>query len=62
MLAVIDKNECTGCGACVDEKECPTNSLSMGTEYSVVDKTTCTGCGACVDVCPTAAISIHKAT
>jgi NAD-dependent dihydropyrimidine dehydrogenase PreA subunit len=55
MVAVIDKDECVGCGTCVDE--CPVEAISMNDEnIAVVDAGECTDCGSCVDVCPTEAI------
>lgn len=57
MAAVVDRNECTGCGLCVDE--CPTEAISLDDEgIATVNPEECTECGACVDVCPCAAISL----
>jgi len=55
MKAQVDKNICTGCGAC--ESECPVGAISVG-EYAQVDANLCTGCGACVEACPLEAISM----
>ncbi|MBP2029999.1 ferredoxin [Methanohalophilus levihalophilus] len=56
MVAVINNDECVGCGTCVDE--CPTEAISMNDDnIAVVDENECTDCGACVDVCPTDAIT-----
>lgn len=55
MVAVINSNECVGCGTCIDE--CPTETISLNEDnIAIVDKINCLGCGACVDVCPTCAI------
>jgi ferredoxin len=58
MVAVINVNECVGCGTCVDE--CPSEAISLnGDNIAVVDANECLDCGACVDVCPTSAISME---
>jgi Fe-S-cluster-containing hydrogenase component 2 len=56
MTAIIDKETCTGCGACVDA--CPVDAIEMADDVAVVDEDTCTDCGTCVDVCPVDAISM----
>ncbi len=56
MVAVINKDECVGCGTCVDE--CPVEAISMNKDnIAVVNASDCTDCGACVDICPTDAIT-----
>lgn len=56
MVAVINADECVGCGTCVDE--CPVEAISMNDDnIAVVDADECTDCGSCVDVCPTDAIT-----
>lgn len=57
MAAVVDRDACTGCEACVDS--CPVEAISMnGDEKAQIDETTCTDCGSCVDECPVEAISM----
>ncbi len=56
MAAVVDKEKCTGCEACIES--CPLEAISMQDGLAVIDPDTCGDCGACVDVCPTEAISM----
>ena len=57
MAAKIDKDECTGCGTCVEE--CPTEAISLNADdIAVVKEDDCTECGLCVDSCPTSAITL----
>ncbi|MCD6166480.1 ferredoxin [candidate division KSB1 bacterium] len=57
MPAVVDKNECTGCGVCADV--CPTEAITVK-DVAMVNAEECTDCGACVDECPTGAISLEE--
>ncbi|HDP96347.1 MAG TPA: 4Fe-4S dicluster domain-containing protein [Euryarchaeota archaeon] len=56
MPAVVNKDECVGCGAC--QEVCPENAISMN-DVAVVDKEKCVDCGACVDECPSEAITLE---
>ena len=53
----VDKNLCTGCGACVPA--CPFNAIEIIDNLAVINEK-CTLCGACVDACPLNAITIEK--
>jgi Pyruvate/2-oxoacid:ferredoxin oxidoreductase delta subunit len=54
-LAVIDEDECTACGLCVER--CPFDALAQGDDPPVVvDAHRCRGCGVCSTGCPSEAI------
>ena len=54
----INRDECTGCGACVEV--CPFGSLSLDDEDIAVVDETCTACGACLPECPVEALSLPE--
>ena len=56
MVAVVDKDSCVGCGACVDV--CPNEAIKMVDGIAVIDPDACIDCGVCVDACPNGAISM----
>jgi len=49
-FAVIDPEECRGCGTCIDR--CQVHAISDHEGVSVVDRKRCIGCGLCVTGCP----------
>jgi NAD-dependent dihydropyrimidine dehydrogenase PreA subunit len=55
MAAVVDKEACTGCGACVDA--CPVEAIKMENDIASISED-CSECGVCVDECPAEAISL----
>lgn len=55
MAAVVDKDTCTGCGACVEI--CPVDAIEMKDDKAVVSDA-CIDCGQCVDECPVEAIEM----
>ncbi len=57
MPAVVNKDECVGCGACVEV--CPQEAITMN-DIAVIDVNECIDCGACVDECPNGAIAIKE--
>ncbi len=56
---VIDEEECTGCGLCVDV--CEQDVLELGEDdvCKIIDIEKCIGCGDCAEECPTEAISME---
>lgn len=54
MTAVVEKNTCTGCGACVDV--CPVEAIKVNGVADISDA--CVDCGQCVDACPVKAITL----
>jgi ferredoxin len=48
--AVIDPDECLGCGTCIER--CQVRAISDQDGVSVVDRERCIGCGLCVTGCP----------
>ncbi len=60
IIAQIDRENCTWCGACAES--CPFDAIKMeksGTrDYAVMNNSVCKGCGMCLPVCPTDAIDL----
>jgi len=49
-FAVIDPEECLGCGTCVER--CQVHAISTKDGVATVDRKRCIGCGLCVTGCP----------
>jgi len=63
--AVVDENQCSGCGVC--EVLCPFQAIELrpkdeGKRVSHVNEAVCKGCGTCAAACPSGAISMHHFT
>jgi ferredoxin len=56
VFAMVDEEECVGCGICCNV--CPRGAISLG-EVAKIDNSKCTACLACVDRCPRGAIAIR---
>ncbi|MBN2333247.1 MAG: 4Fe-4S binding protein [Deltaproteobacteria bacterium] len=52
---VVVSDDCTACGTCIEEYECPA-LIADQTGTVRVDPVTCVGCGLCIDICPFGAI------
>ncbi len=58
-LSVIDQDECTGCGICVER--CPTDAIQLNDEGKAErEESYCFGCGICARFCPEEAISLKE--
>lgn len=58
MAAKVDKNKCTGCGACVEI--CPVSAVKIENKKAIVDEVECAECGVCINECPNEAISLPR--
>ena len=50
MAIIINKEECNGCGACMNA--CNVGAIYLVDEKAFVDQERCTSCGNCIEVCP----------
>lgn len=56
MPAVVNGDECTACGVCVDA--CSVDAITME-DVAKIDSDLCIDCGLCVDECPVTAITME---
>ena len=56
--AVIDAQECVGCGTC--RQRCQVDAISEENGVSVVDRKKCIGCGLCASGCPNGAAKLKR--
>ena len=57
FIVVVDEDECSGCGLCVDR--CQMEALSLEGNSVVRNVERCIGCGLCVSVCPSGALKLE---
>jgi ferredoxin len=57
MIPLIVKENCVGCGKCVEV--CPPQSLILLDDVACVREELCEECGFCVPECPVSAIIIR---
>jgi heterodisulfide reductase subunit A len=60
IIAQIDNDLCTWCGAC--SEACPFDAIKMEKQetkdIAVINNSVCKGCGMCLPVCPVDAINL----
>lgn len=56
--AVIDPNQCVGCGACLER--CQVHAITAQDGIAVVAQERCIGCGLCVTGCPQQAATLQR--
>mgnify|MGYP000173938495 CR=1 FL=1 len=58
--AVVNANECDGCGNCEDRCQVKAVKVSENENHAEVNLDRCLGCGVCVSGCPNEAIYLQK--
>jgi dissimilatory sulfite reductase (desulfoviridin) alpha/beta subunit len=52
----VDRERCTGCGACMDV--CPESAIYLADGEVTIHSDLCKACGTCVEICPVGALSM----
>ena len=60
FYAAVNRETCTGCGACVKRCQVDAVSVAQKKQPAEVNQDRCIGCGVCVPACPTESISLVK--
>ncbi|HEY3375248.1 MAG TPA: 4Fe-4S binding protein [Candidatus Aquicultor sp.] len=56
---VVNADECSGCGTCVDS--CPNGVLELVNDIAkAVNEDDCSACGSCAEECPMEAIEVDE--
>ncbi len=55
--AVVQKDRCVACGACMNECPCNAIVIIQGC-YASINSDICVGCGLCASVCPAGSIDV----
>jgi len=58
-VAIVDYDECTGCGTCVQRCQFGAIKFEVTTDKTNIDMFKCFGCGVCETGCPTGAIRLE---
>jgi electron transport complex protein RnfB len=58
--AVVDVDECNGCGVCEDRCQVNACSVSSVGDVARIDLAKCIGCGLCVNGCPVGAVRLER--
>jgi electron transport complex protein RnfB len=56
--AMVDAEECAGCGTCLER--CQMEAVSLEDDRATIDLNRCIGCGLCVTTCSTGALRLIK--
>jgi NAD-dependent dihydropyrimidine dehydrogenase PreA subunit len=60
FYAAVNRETCSGCGACVKRCQVDAVRVSQAKQPAVVNRDRCIGCGLCVPACPTGSIALVK--